>query len=138
MLTLTRRSTFSDTAKHEAVEAFTWGDCGYLALAVSAKTGLDVATASVDSHAAWVHCGVWISETHIADIKGIHTVQDWLSDWEWAADNGWGYQEYFAVRWTDLSEIAEYVELGERVYPEVDIDFWADWVVANIRAYRDL
>ena len=123
-------------ASREAVVAFTQGDCGYLALAVSDKTGLDVATAQVDD--AWVHCGVWISETHIADIKGVYKWHDWLEEWEWSAKFYDNVEEYYARRWTDKSEIAESVELCSPYYPEVDVDYWADWVVANIRTYRDL
>jgi hypothetical protein len=131
LLTLTRRSIFSNTAQYR--DAFTWGDCGYLAVALSNATGFDIATASVDTADSWIHAGVWLDEQHIVDIRGIHGVDNWLADWEWAADNGWGYEEYSAVRWKAV-DFAPSVVSMPRTYPDIDLDEAVRVVLANINS----
>lgn len=110
--------TFSFSS--DVVEAFTWGDCGYLAVALSNATGFDVATASFDTRDMWRHAGVWIDDQHILDIKGIHHYQDWLADWEWTG-NFYGYEEYGAFRWKPIEFVSIVLE-EPRVYPDIDLD----------------
>jgi hypothetical protein len=104
----------------DVVEAFSWGDCGYLALHVSYATGLPVATASFDTADAWTHAGVWIDDQHIVDIRGIYHYQDWLAEWEWS-NNGYGYDEYSAVKWRAVG-FEPHVLAEPRRFPDIDLD----------------
>ena len=131
LVTLTLPCSFSNTAEYK--EAFTWGDCGYLAVALSNATGFDVATVSADFPEAWVHAGVWLDREHIVDIKGIYHYQDWLSMWEWAADNGYGYETIAAVHWKAIDFLPSVMEVP-RAFPDVDLDEAVKVVLANINS----
>lgn len=58
----------------DAVEAFTMGDCGYLALAIHLQTGWSLAALhQEDDPLAWGHVGVQLPNGDYLDIEGIWT-----------------------------------------------------------------
>lgn len=67
----------------EVVEAFTFGDCWALALAMTTRTGWSVVTlVSGEDPMDWYHCGVHTPEGTILDIQGEWDEQDWVEHWE--------------------------------------------------------
>jgi hypothetical protein len=108
------------------VTAFTYGDCGYLALELHALTGLPIVTASYDEDSQWSHVGVLAHDgRRVLDVTGYTPVQDWLDDWL----SGYaGEDHYLAVR--EPRTIRAEVEENERVYTDVDPKRWASSILA--------
>lgn len=71
------------TPTAEIVEAFTEGDCWYLALTLHEMTGLPMVFANPmpSDPDYWEHVGLQISANRILDIQGVHTNMAWRRLW---------------------------------------------------------
>lgn len=74
----------------EAVEAFTEGDCWFLAIKLNTLTGLGIITASAadDYDDSWYHAANILPDGTVIDIAGIWSAKAWLAHWGESTFNG--------------------------------------------------
>jgi hypothetical protein len=108
----------------DAVEAFTTADCGYLAIAINAASGLPMVTISDDEPDSWYHAGVRLPDGRILDIEGIWDPQDWMAHWDHVM--GGGGEDMQITEW-DLPLFG--ADMFERYFVNYDPAEWAEQVL---------
>lgn len=109
---------------HSVIEAYTFGDCGYLALGIHALTGYPLITASIDTPGDWVHVAVLSPQGLVLDVEGWWEIEDWLERWLEGCE---GEEHGMALRDTD--EVRAEIHETLLVYTGEDPIFWAKKIV---------
>ena len=75
--------TVKFTFPERVIEAYTYGDCWALALAIHKITDLTLVTvANKGTPEQWSHVAVRYGLKHVIDIEGVHRVDYWLERWD--------------------------------------------------------
>lgn len=74
------------------IEAYTHGDCWYLAKVLSEMSNKPMITVEYGrDHGDWFHVGLLVDKRTVLDIKGLYSRDDWHD--EWGRKAGWPVEQ---------------------------------------------